>query len=98
MTVQWKGPGARYRIAALCVPCGGCNVEVGQECKPGWHHGGTSGDRIAMAEALGFVTVPQPGPLFDEKPRRPTDMHARDNWNYADEIASRRSRDPEWGA
>ena len=61
MSVMWKGPGHKYQEAYLCVPCGGCNVEIGHECKIGWP---CRKDRAAKAAAFGFVTV-QPDATLD---------------------------------
>ena len=64
MTVHWTGP-RTYAHAGLCVPCGGCNAAVGDECDPRFHGDRTSQDRLDMAHALGFITVVEPGELFE---------------------------------
>ncbi len=72
MPVLWTGPGRLYRIAALCVSCGGCNATLGEECREGFHRtnnigdGRTSTDRAETAEFYGFVTVGDAGPLFEK--------------------------------
>jgi len=76
MAVVWHNPrAARFATAGLCVPCGGCNAEVGRPCKPGWPCAPT---REQIAEALGFVTVnhelvleASPGRADKERERSP---------------------------
>lgn len=59
--VTWKPPRG-VTAPWLAVACGGCNVAIGEPCKPGWHGGSTSRDRIACAEVRGFCWSPGAAP------------------------------------
>ncbi len=63
MPVIWR-PSREFATAGLAVPCGGCNVGIGQPCRPGFDTPEHRRQREEHAEALGFVTLA----AFDDSP------------------------------